>query len=134
MPDPHAQASDQSGVPAPAGTGPGSSHGRRWRPAHLIFEPPAAEPESQRFFDLESIEDPSELLRRSTELALAFQAAAERAADFQAIAAAQLADPKRFDALTPAEIGERVDWGPEYAAKIVEYGRSLLSRPKDDHH
>jgi hypothetical protein len=95
----------------------------------LLFEPPAGEPEPERFFDLESIEDPTELLRRSTELALAFRAAAERATDFQAVAAAQLADTRRFDALSPAEIAARADWTPDYAAKMVEYGRGLL-RPQ----
>ncbi|MCP2310233.1 MULTISPECIES: hypothetical protein [Kitasatospora] len=124
MPDPHTQASDQSGTPAPAAPGPGSQ-GRRLRPAQLIFEPPAGEPEPERFFDLDTITDPGELLRRATELTLAFRAAAERATDFQALAAAQLADPKRFDSLTPAEIGARADWTPDYAARMVEYGRGL---------
>ncbi|MFI6156494.1 hypothetical protein ACIBCA_27840 [Kitasatospora sp. NPDC051170] len=99
---------------------------RRLRPAELLFEPQAAEPEPERFFDLESIDDPAELLRRSTELALAFRAAAERATDFQAVAAAQLADPRRFDALSDGEIAERADWTPDYAAKMIEYGRGLL--------
>ncbi|MQS12348.1 hypothetical protein F7Q99_08610 [Streptomyces kaniharaensis] len=103
-----------------------SASARRQRPAHLLFEPQAAEPEAERFFDLESIDDPAELLRRSTELALAFRAAAERATDFQAVAAAQLADPRRFDALSDAEIAERADWTPDYAAKMIEYGRGLL--------
>ncbi|MFG2825155.1 hypothetical protein ACGFX4_37730 [Kitasatospora sp. NPDC048365] len=124
MPDPHAQASDPSGPTTAAATGPGAQ-GRRLRPAQLIFEPQAGEPEPERFFDLESIADPAELLSRSTELALAFRAAAERATDFQAIAAAQLADPRRFDALTPAEIADRVDWTPDYAARMVDYGRTL---------
>jgi hypothetical protein len=124
MPDSHAQASDQSGIPAPAAPGPGTPP-RRLRPAQLLFEPQAAEPEPERFFDLDAIDDPAELLRRSTELALAFRAAAERATDFQAIAAAQLADTRRFDALTPAEIAARVDWTPDYAARMVEYGLGL---------
>ncbi|MBV6698532.1 hypothetical protein KV557_15585 [Kitasatospora aureofaciens] len=110
-------ASDPGGPSAPA---------RRRRPAQLLFEPQSAEPEAERFFDLESIDDPAELLRRSTELALAFRAAAERATDFQAVAAAQLADPRRFDALSDAEIAERADWTPDYAAKMIEYGRGLL--------
>ncbi|MFD5465819.1 hypothetical protein ACFWIQ_23740 [Kitasatospora sp. NPDC127059] len=99
---------------------------RRLRPVQLLFEPQSAEPEPERFFDLESIDDPAELLRRSTELALAFRAAAERATDFQAVAAAQLADPRRFDALSDAEIAERSDWTPDYATKMIEYGRTLL--------
>ena len=131
MPDSHARPSDQSGSPAPAGPGRGTPEQpvRRLRPAQLLFEPPAGEPEPERFFDLESIEDPAELLRRSTELALAFRAAADRATDFQAVAAAQLADTRRFDALSPAEIAARADWTPDYAEKMVEYGRGLL-RPQ----
>ncbi|MER8187639.1 hypothetical protein [Kitasatospora sp. NPDC094015] len=101
------------------------------RPAQLIFEPQADEPEAERFFDLDSIDDPAELLRRSTELTLAFRAAAERASDFQAIAAAQLADPRRFDALTPAEIAARADWTPDYASRMVDYGRGLQRRGED---
>ncbi|MEU8517831.1 hypothetical protein AB0C76_40635 [Kitasatospora sp. NPDC048722] len=117
MPDSHAMASDSGGPSAPA---------RRLRPAQLLFEPQAAEPEAERFFDLESIDDPAELLRRSTELALAFRAAAERATDFQAVAAAQLADPRRFDALSADDIAQRADWTPDYATKMIEYGRGLL--------
>ncbi|WP_431678708.1 hypothetical protein [Kitasatospora sp. KL5] len=132
MPDPHTEASDQSGTPAPAATGPGTPP-RRLRPAQLLFEPQASEPEPERFFDLESIEDPAELLRRSTELTLAFRAAAERATDFQAIAAAQLADTRRFDALTPAEIAARADWTPDYAVRMVEYGRSLQKQRSAEH-
>ncbi|MFF7636686.1 hypothetical protein ACFZB9_26585 [Kitasatospora sp. NPDC008050] len=107
---------------------------RRLRPAPLLFEPDALVAEPERFFQLESIEDPAELLRRSTELALAFRTAAERATDFQAIAAAQLADPRRFDALTPAEVAARADWTADYAARMVEYGRGLLRprRPDED--
>ncbi|MEV4616679.1 hypothetical protein AB0K43_29400 [Kitasatospora sp. NPDC049258] len=131
MPDPHPQASDRSGTPAPAAQDLGSSAPRRLRPAQLIFEPQAAEPEAERFFDLDSIDDPAELLRRSTELTLAFRAAAERASDFQAIAAAQLADPRRFDALTPAEIADRADWTPDYASRMVDYGRGLQRRGED---
>ncbi|MFE9427670.1 hypothetical protein ACFYNO_32415 [Kitasatospora sp. NPDC006697] len=99
---------------------------RRLRPAPLLFEPDALTTEPERFFQLESIDDPAELLRRSTELALAFRVAAERATDYQAIAAAQLADPRRFDALTPAQIADRADWTPDYASRMVEYGRGLL--------
>ncbi|MFC5909578.1 hypothetical protein [Streptacidiphilus monticola] len=101
------------------------SQQRRLRPAPLLFEPGAGEPDEEHFFDLESIEDPSVLLSRSTELALAFRAAAERATDYQAIAAAQLADTRRFDRLTFEEIAERADWTPDYAAKMVEHGRKL---------
>ncbi|MDH6126576.1 hypothetical protein [Kitasatospora sp. GP82] len=131
MPDRHSPVSGQSGQriqsgpSEPAVPGPGTPV-RRLRPAQLLFEPQAGEPEPERFFDLESIDDPAELLRRSTELTLAFRAAAERATDFQAIAAAQLADTRRFDALSPAEIAERVEWTPDYAARMVDYGRTLL--------
>ena len=98
---------------------------RRLRPAPLLFEPGLAEPEDEHFFDLESIEDPRELLNRSTELALAFRAATERAIEFQALAAAQLADTKRFDSLSFEEIAARADWTPDYAVKMVEHGRGL---------
>ncbi|MFD0278923.1 hypothetical protein ACFVHB_34135 [Kitasatospora sp. NPDC127111] len=126
--------SDPSGSTAAAGrgAGAGATPAPRRRPAQLLFEPQAAEPESERFFDLESIDDPAELLRRSTELALAFRAAAERATDFQAVAAAQLADTRRFDALSDTEIAERADWTPDYAAKMIEYGRSLLQPRRHD--
>jgi hypothetical protein len=102
---------------------------RRLRPAPLLFEPEELSAEPERFFQLENIDDPSELLRRSTELALAFRTAAERATDYQAIAAAQLADPGRFDSLSPAEIAARADWTADYAVRMVEYGRSLM-RPR----
>lgn len=130
MPDPNAPASDQSGTAAPAAQGAGTPGRPPRRPAQLLFEPQAVEPGVEHFFDLESIEDPAELLRRATELALAFRAAAERAGDYQAIAAAQLADTRRFDALTPAEIGDRVDWAPDYAVRMIEYGRSLQKQQR----
>jgi len=97
---------------------------RRLRPAPLLFEPGLTEPEQEHFFDLESIEDPRELLRRSTELA------AERATEYQAVAAAQLADPRHFDSLTFEEIAARADWTPDYAAKMVEHGRGLLRQQR----
>lgn len=99
---------------------------RRLRPAALLFEPGAPDPGPDHFFDLESLDDPRELLERSTELALAFRAAAERATEFQAVAAAQLADPKRFDRLPVEGIAERADWSSDYAKKMVEFGRDLL--------
>lgn len=97
------------------------------RPAALLFEPgaPVAN-DSDRFFDLESMDDPRELLARATELALAFRAAAERATDFQAVAAAQLADPRRFDRLTHAALAERAGWTEDYAKRMVEYGEDLI--------
>ncbi|MEU2437693.1 hypothetical protein ACFY9A_31695 [Streptomyces rubradiris] len=98
----------------------------RLRPAPLLFEPAEAASDPEHFFDLESIEDPRELLSRATELTQAFRAAADRAVEFQAVAAAQLADPRRFDRLTPADIAERAEWTEDYARKMVEFGRDLM--------
>ncbi|MFE7773067.1 hypothetical protein ACFU5O_04035 [Streptomyces sp. NPDC057445] len=99
---------------------------RRMRPAPLLFEPSEAASDPEHFFDLESIEDPRELLTRATELTLAFQAAADRALEYQAVAAAQLADPRRFDRLTATDIAQRAEWSEDYAKKMVEFGRDLL--------
>ncbi|MDC7338860.1 hypothetical protein PQR15_23060 [Streptomyces lydicus] len=96
------------------------------KPAQLLFEPPEAVADPEHFFDLESIEDPRELLSRATELTLAFRAAADRATEFQALAAAQLADPSRFDRLPLAVLAEQAEWTEDYAQKMVEFGRSLL--------
>ncbi|MBB4884115.1 hypothetical protein [Streptomyces netropsis] len=104
----------------------GESGPRRLKPAQLLFEPPEAVAEAEHFFDLESIEDPRELLARSTELALAFRAAADRAVEYQAVAAAQLADPRRFDRLPTAVIAARAEWSEDYTKKMVEFGRDLL--------
>ncbi|MFJ5302290.1 hypothetical protein [Streptomyces sp. NPDC088350] len=98
----------------------------RLRPAPLLFEPAQAAEDPEHFFDLESIDDPHALLARATELTHAFRAATDRAVEFQAIAAAQLADPRRFDRLTPADIAERAEWTEDYAKKMVEFGRDLL--------
>lgn len=98
----------------------------RLRPAPLLFEPAEAASDPEHFFDLESIDDPRALLSRATELTLAFRAAADRAVEFQAIAAAQLADPRRFDRLTTADIAERAEWTDDYAKKMVEFGRDLM--------
>ncbi|MBZ9596018.1 MULTISPECIES: hypothetical protein [Streptomyces] len=98
---------------------------RRLRPAPLLFEPSEAVADPEHFFDLESIEDPRELLARATELTLAFRAAQERAVEFQALAAAQLADPRRFDRLTAAAIAERAEWTEDYARKMIEFGETL---------
>ena len=100
----------------------------RLRPAPLLFEPTQAAADPEHFFDLESIDDPGRLLERSTELALAFRAAADRATEFQAMAAAQLADPKRFDRADPAAIAARAGWSEDYARKMVEFGSDLLRR------
>jgi hypothetical protein len=99
---------------------------QRLRPAPLLFEPTAAVADPEHFFDLESMDDPEELLARATELTLAFRAATDRAAEYQAIAAAQLADPSRFDRLTTADIAQRAEWTEDYARKMVEFGWSLL--------
>jgi hypothetical protein len=99
---------------------------RRVRPAQLLFEPPEAVTDPEHFFDLESLDDPAALLARSTELTLAFRAAADRAMEFQALAAAQLADPRRFDRLTAADIAERAEWTEDYAVKMIDFGRDLL--------
>ncbi|GAA3762055.1 hypothetical protein [Streptomyces tremellae] len=100
---------------------------RRTKPAPLLFEPAAAAADPDRFFGLESMDDPAELLDRSTELTLSFRAATDRAVEFQAVAAAQLADPRRFDRLTAAAIAERAGWTEDYAKKMVEFGRDLLT-------
>ncbi|MCM2575889.1 hypothetical protein [Streptomyces meridianus] len=105
---------------------PHAGAGRRIRPAQLLFEPPTAVADPEHFFDLESIEDPRELLSRATELTLAFRAAADRATEFQAVAAAQLADPKRFDRLPVAVIAEQADWSEDYTTRMIEFGRELL--------
>ncbi|MFD3516206.1 hypothetical protein [Streptomyces sp. NPDC058657] len=101
-------------------------HERRLRPAPLLFEPQEAAADPEHFFDLEAIEDPRELLARATELTLAFRAATDRAVEFQAVAAAQLANPKRFDRLTAADIAERAGWTEDYAKKMIDFGRDLL--------
>ncbi|MFC9395143.1 hypothetical protein ACFTWS_18560 [Streptomyces sp. NPDC057027] len=108
---------------------------RRLRPAPLIFEPAEATADPEHFFDLESIEDPRELLSRATELTLAFRAATDRATEFQAIAAAQLADPRRFDRLTAADVAERAQWTEDYARKMIEFGQGLIrtnGQPTED--
>ncbi|MFK0014564.1 hypothetical protein [Streptomyces sp. NPDC091027] len=98
---------------------------RRLRPAPLLFEPAEATADPEHFFDLESIEDPRELLARATELTLAFRAAQERAVEFQALAAAQLADLRRFDRLSPAAIAEQAEWTEDYTRRMIEFGESL---------
>ncbi|MER8028475.1 hypothetical protein ABTZ78_05800 [Streptomyces bauhiniae] len=98
----------------------------RLRPAPLLFEPAEAAADPEHFFDLESIDDPRALLTRATDLTQAFRAAADRAMEFQAVAAAQLADPRRFDRLTAADIAERAEWTEDYAKKMVEFGRDLM--------
>jgi hypothetical protein len=104
---------------------------RRMKPVQLLFEPAQVLEDEEHFFDLESMDDPRHLLARSTELTLAFRAAADRATEYQAMAAAQLADPKRFDRLTSAAIAERAGWTEDYARKMVEFGVSLMRDGSD---
>ncbi|MFC7218451.1 hypothetical protein ACFQLX_09755 [Streptomyces polyrhachis] len=98
------------------------------RPAPLTFEPQEALADPEHFFGLESLEDPRALLARATDLALAFRAATDRAVEYQAMAAAQLADPRRFDRLTPEAVAERADWSVDYAHRMIRFGRELLRR------
>ncbi|MFI6980036.1 hypothetical protein ACIBSV_15785 [Embleya sp. NPDC050154] len=105
---------------------PSESRKPRMRPAPLLFEPSVPEPPDERFFDLDDLTDPQEVLTRSTDLAEAFRAAADRAVDYQAMAAARMADPNRFDHLTTAQVAARAGWGEEYTAKMIEHGRKLL--------
>lgn len=98
----------------------------RLRPAPLLFEPKDAAADPEHFFDLENMDDPRLLLDRATELTHAFRAAADRSVEYQALAAARLADPRRFDRLTPAAIAERAEWTEDYAKKMIEFGHDLL--------
>jgi hypothetical protein len=99
------------------------------RPLHLTGEPPAAIPvDDESFFGLDTIEDPLHLLSRSTELADAFRASARRAEHYQAVAAARLTDPRRFDRMPVADLALLTGWTEEYAAKMAEYGRTLLEK------
>ncbi|GAA2615581.1 hypothetical protein [Streptomyces axinellae] len=123
MSEPHS-APDPSRSSA-GGSGDGGAPSYR-RPAPLLFEPSEATADDEHFFGLESLTDPRELLDRSTELVLAFRAAADRAMEYQAVAAAQLADPKRFDKLADATIADRARWTEEYARKMIEFGHDLM--------
>jgi hypothetical protein len=106
---------------------PHSAHGpRRLKPAPLLFDPAETGGDDEQFFGLESMDDPQQLLSRSTELTLAFRAAADRATEYQAMAAAQLADPKRFDRMTPAAIAEAAGWTEDYARRMIDFGGGLL--------
>ena len=99
-------------------------------PVPLSFEPGVPEQEQARFFGLEEIAEPDELLQRATELNEAFRAAAERAAAYQALAAAELTDPRRFDRLTFAELGERMGLSPAAAQTLAERGQRLAVKVK----
>ena len=68
------------------------------------------------------------MLSRSTELADAFRASARRAENYQAVAAARLTDPRRFDRMPVADLALLTGWTEEYAAKMAEFGRTLLDK------
>ncbi|NJP41948.1 hypothetical protein [Actinacidiphila epipremni] len=112
----------------PAREGDEARTERPRRPARLTFEPgDVVDSGGDRFFELESMEDPRELLARATELEHAFRTAAERAAEFQAVAAAQLTDARRFDRLSIADLAGRAGWSEDYAKKMAEWGRGLIA-------
>jgi hypothetical protein len=96
------------------------------RPVPLLYEPVAEEPEAARFFGLDEITDPAQLLERATDLATAFRAAADRAAAYQAIAAAELTDPRRFDRITYPELAERIGCTEAVAETVAERGRQII--------
>jgi hypothetical protein len=96
------------------------------RPVPLLYEPAAEDPDTARFFGLDEITDPAELLDRATGLATAFRAAADRAVAYQAIAAAELTDPRRFDRITYPELAELIGCTPAVAETMAERGRQIL--------
>ncbi len=98
----------------------------RTRPVPLLYEPAAEEPESERFFGLDEITDAAELLERATGLHTAFRAAADRAGAYQAIAAAELTDPRRFDRITYADLAGRIGVTEAVAETMAERGRQIL--------
>lgn len=123
MSEPHSAPDPSRSSAGGSADGGGPLHRR---PVPLLFEPSEATADDEHFFGLESLTDPRELLERSTELVVAFRAAADRAMEYQAVAAAQLADPKRFDKLADAAIAERASWTEEYARKMIEFGQDLM--------
>ncbi|HLK42344.1 MAG TPA: hypothetical protein VKV34_03310 [Thermoleophilia bacterium] len=98
----------------------------RTRPVPLLFDPADPEPETARFFGLDEITDAGELLHRATALVDAFRNAADRAGTYQAIAAAELTDPRRFDRITYPELADRVGCTPAAAETLAERGRQIL--------
>jgi hypothetical protein len=99
------------------------------RPLQLRGEPPLPLPaETESFFGLDAIDDPLHLLSRSTDLAEAFGASARRAGDYQAVAAARLTDPRKFDRMPIEDLALLTGWSEEYAARIAEYGRTLIEK------
>jgi hypothetical protein len=104
----------------------------RTRPVPLFIDPAAPEPDSARFFGLDEIADAGELLERATALADAFRSAADRAGTYQAIAAAELTDPRRFDRLTYEQLARRIGCTDAVAQTLAERGRQILKgRPGD---
>lgn len=104
----------------------------RTRPVPLTYDPVIPEPESPRFFGLDEIADPAELLERATALADAFRAAADRAGAYQAIAAAELTDPRRFDRLTYPELADRIGCTPAVAETLAGRGRQILAGEREN--
>jgi hypothetical protein len=98
----------------------------RTRPLPLLYEPAAEDSQDNRFFGLDEITDAAELLERATDLHTAFRAAADRAGAYQAIAAAELTDPRRFDRITYPELAERIGCTPAVAETMAERGRQIL--------
>ena len=98
----------------------------RTRPVPLLFDPALPERGDARFFGLDEITDAAELLERATDLATAFRSAADRAGAYQAIAAAELTDPRRFDRLTYPELADRIGATPAIAQTLAERGRQIL--------
>ena len=92
----------------------------------LFVDIPLPEPDPARFFGLEEITDAGELLVRASDLTAAFRAAADRAAAFQAIAAAELTDPRRFDRISFGELADRTGLTEAAAQTLAERGRQLL--------
>lgn len=105
----------------------------RTRPVPLMFDPALPDRGSARFFGLEEITDPAELLDRAGDLAGAFRAAADRASAYLAMAAAELTDPRRFDRITYPELADRIGSTAMAAQTLAERGRQLLkdSRVRD---
>lgn len=96
------------------------------RPVPLLYEPAADESQDNRFFGLDEITDAAELLERATDLHSAFRAAADRAGAYQAIAAAELTDPRRFDRITYPELAERIGVTEAVAETLAERGRQII--------
>lgn len=101
----------------------------KMRPLQLRGEVEAALPaDAEPFFGLDAIEDPLHLLSRATDLAQAFRESARRAGEYQAVAAARLTDPRRFDNMPVEDLALLTGWTTDYALKMAEYGRTLLDK------